>query len=151
MSITAIPLSGVNSASASVASMLLSPTINSEEFAIDTTGSIVIGLMPVESGGDLIPIWQSSASAKDTETDGVAGRSHKVVVTCVVDDRDSDTWELLLRLQRTPSHLMLGLRDGTNLFVFATEDSYLCEVNREGSSTEMTLTVHNLMGVQRMV
>ena len=94
---------------------------------------------------------RKSGKAKDDENDSVAGRLHTVTVTCEADDRDSDVWNHLLTLERTPSHLLLTFRDSTRAFVSATEDTYLCNVECDGSKTSITLRVQNLMGIQLLV
>ena len=115
------------------------------------SGSITIGLHPATPGGTLIPIMRKSGKAKDDESDSVAGRLHTVTVTCEADDRDSDVWNDLLTLERTPSHLLLTFRDNTRAFVAATQDTYLCTTERDGSKTSVTLRIQNLMGIQPLV
>lgn len=112
------------------------------------TGAITIGLQPASSGGMLIPIIHTTGKAKDDESDSVAGRMHTVNVTCRVDDRDSETWDYLLRLERTPRHLLLTFRDLSRGFVSATRDTYLCNVERDGAKTNVTFRIQCLMGIQ---
>lgn len=148
MAITAIKLSSYSNTGT-----LLSPVIDGQYFNPTFDAStVVVGMAHAESGGSavgsLVPIIRSSAKAKDTEADSVAGRSHTVSVECEVDDRDSGKWSILRDLERTPRHLILTLRDGTRTFVRATEDSYICTVDRGDGKTKLSFKVHNLMGMQ---
>ena len=152
MAITAIPLANISASSITSPVNQLSPTLSSSAIVPSMlSSSITIGLQPAVLGGSLIPIMRKSGKAKDDESDSVAGRLHTVTVTCEADDRDSDVWNHLLALERTPSHLLLTFRDNTRAFVSATEDTYLCNVERDGSKTSITLRVQNLMGVQLLV
>ncbi|MBR5395845.1 MAG: hypothetical protein IK144_12315 [Bacteroidaceae bacterium] len=145
MAITTVPVSDFN---AGVSTWQLTPTISGAAFSPTLTHSITIGQQPAYSGGTLIPIIRFTGKAKDQESDNVAGRLHTVNVTCEVDDRDSGSWDHLLALERTPAHLLLTFRDGTRAFVLATEDTYLCEVERDGAKTSVSFNIHNLMGIQ---
>lgn len=152
MAITAIPLANISASSITSPVNQLSPTLPSSTIVPSMlSSSITIGLQPAVLGGTLIPIMRKSGKAKDDENDSVAGRLHTVTVTCEADDRDSDVWNHLLALERTPSHLLLTFRDNTRAFVSATEDTYLCNVERDGSKTSITLRVQNLMGIQLLV
>lgn len=152
MAITAIPLANISASSITSPVNQLSPTLPSSVIVPSMlSSSITIGLQPAVLGGTLIPIMRKSGKAKDDENDSVAGRLHTVTVTCEADDRDSDVWNHLLALERTPSHLLLTFRDNTRAFVSATEDTYLCNVERDGSKTSITLRVQNLMGIQLLV
>lgn len=152
MAITAIPLANISASSITSPVNQLSPTLSSSAIVPSMlSSSITIGLQPAVLGGTLIPIMRKSGKAKDDESDSVAGRLHTVTVTCEADDRDSDVWNHLLTLERTPSHLLLTFRDNTRAFVSATEDTYLCNVERDGSKTSITLRVQNLMGIQLLV
>ena len=152
MAITAIPLANISASSITSPVNQLSPTLPSSTIVPSMlSSSITIGLQPAVLGGTLIPIMRKSGKAKDDESDSVAGRLHTVTVTCEADDRDSDMWNHLLALERTPSHLLLTFRDSTRAFVSATEDTYLCNVERDGSKTSITLRVQNLMGIQLIV
>ena len=152
MAITAIPLANISASSITSPVNQLSPTLPSSTIVPSMlSSSITIGLQPAVLGGTLIPIMRKSGKAKDDESDSVAGRLHTVTVTCEADDRDSDMWNHLLALERTPSHLLLTFRDNTRAFVSATEDTYLCNVERDGSKTSITLRVQNLMGIQLIV
>jgi len=152
MAITAIPLANISASSVTSPVNQLSPALPSSAIVPSMlSNSITIGLQPAVLGGTLIPIMRKSGKAKDDESDSVAGRLHAVTVTCEADDRDSDVWNHLLTLERTPSHLLLTFRDNTRAFVSATEDTYLCNVERDGSKTSITLMVQNLMGIQLLV
>lgn len=152
MAITAIPLANISASSITSPVNQLSPTLPSSTIVPSMiSSSITIGLQPAVLGGTLIHIMRKSGKAKDDENDSVAGRLHTVTVTCEADDRDSDVWNHLLALERTPSHLLLTFRDNTRAFVSATEDTYLCNVERDGSKTSITLRVQNLMGIQLLV
>lgn len=126
----------------------LKPTIPAAAFTPSLTNAIAIGLQPATTGGELVPITRKSGKAKDSESDSVAGRKHSVTVSCEADDRDPATWDYLLSLERTPSHLLLTFRGGQRAFVQASADSYLCEVNRENAKTSVDFKVENLMGIQ---
>lgn len=152
MAITTIPLANISASSITSPVNQLSPTLPSSAIVPSMlSSSITIGLQPAVLGGTLIPIMRKSGKAKDDESDSVAGRLHTVTVTCEADDRDSDVWNHLLTLEHTPSHLLLTFRDNTRAFVSATEDTYLCNVERDGSKTSITLRVQNLMGIQLLV
>lgn len=152
MAVTAIPLANISASSITSPVNQLSPTLPSSTIVPSMlSSSITIGLQPAVLGGTLIPIMRKSGKAKDDESDSVAGRLHTVTVTCEADDRDSDVWNHLLALERTPSHLLLTFRDNTRAFVSATEDTYLCNVERDGSKTSITLRVQNLIGIQLLV
>lgn len=152
MAVTAIPLANISASSITSPVNQLSPTLPSSTIVPSMlSSSITIGLQPTVLGGTLIPIMRKSGKAKDDESDSVAGRLHTVTVTCEADDRDSDVWNHFLALERTPSHLLLTFRDNTRAFVSATEDTYLCNVERDGSKTSITLRVQNLIGIQLLV
>ena len=152
MAITAIPLANISASSITSPVNQLSPTIPSSTIVPPMLpGSITIGLQPAILGGALIPIMRKSGKAKDDENDSVAGRLHTVTVTCEADDRDLSVWNHILALERTPSHLLLTFRDNSRAFVAATDDTYLCTVERDGSKTSITLRIQNLMGIQPLV
>ena len=145
MAITAIPIADFV---LGTSSWQLTPTINENYFSPTLSNAITIGLQAAEYGGILIPIMRKTGKAKDAESDSVAGRLHTVNVTCEVDDRESEVWNDLRILERTPSHLLLSFRDGNRAFVAATEDTYLCEVERDGAKTSVSFKIQNLMGIQ---
>ena len=152
MAITAIPVADINASSPTAVVNSLAPTIPKTGFNPTLTHAITIGLQAATSGGTLIPIRRKTGKAKDTEGDNVAGRLHTVTVSCEVDDRDGDVWTHLLTLERTPSHLLLTFRDGvTQGFVAGSEDTYLCNTERDGNKTAVTIRVQNRMGVQLVV
>ena len=126
----------------------LKPTVPSGQFDPTLTHAIAVGLQPATAGGALVPIRRMTGKAKDAEGDSVAGRLHTVTVNCKVDDRDGSVWADLLTLERTPSHLVLTFRGGTRAFVAATQDTYTCEVDRDGADTSLSFKVYNLMGIQ---
>lgn len=149
MAVTAIPVSDF---SPGFAAWQLTPTIPSAGFSPTLTRAIVIGQKPAVAGGRLIPIVKLTGKAKDDETDSVAGRLHKVAVTCQVDDRDGGVWADLLTLERRQSHLLLTFRDGTTSgFVQATGDTYICTVERDGAKTSVAFHIQNTMGIQLIV
>ena len=149
MAVTAIPVSDF---SPGFAAWQLTPTIPSAGFSPTLTRAIVIGQKPAVAGGRLIPIVKLTGKAKDDETDSVAGRLHKVAVTCQVDDRDGGVWADLLTLERRQSHLLLTFRDGTTKgFAQATGDTYICTVERDGAKTSVAFHIQNTMGIQLIV
>ena len=143
--VTAIPVADY---SPGTAAWQLRAAIPASDFSPVLTGAIVIGREPAVPGGALVPIVRATGKAKDAESDSVAGRLHTVTVTCEADDRDPSAWDVLLRLERTPSHLLLTFRDGTRGFASATRDTYVCEVERSGAKTSVSLRVQDLMGIQ---
>lgn len=152
LAVTAIPVADFP---LGTAPWQLKPTIAAASFSPVLTNAITIGLQPADAGVKLIPIRRLSGKAKDSEDDSVAGRRHIVTVTCDADDRDltADAGGLtvadyLLKLERTPSHLLLTFRGGRRAFVAATKDTYACEVERDGAKTGVTFKVENLMGIQ---
>jgi len=149
MAVTAIPVSDF---SPGFAAWQLTPTIPSAGFSPTLTRAIVIGQKPAVASGRLIPIVKLTGKAKDDESDSVAGRLHKVAVTCQVDDRDGEVWADLLTLERRQSHLLLTFRDGTTRgFVQATGDTYICTVERDGAKTSVAFHIQNTMGIQLIV
>ncbi len=146
MAVVAIPL-----ASYDLALWQLTPTIASAAFSPTLSNAITIGLQPAVTGGTLIPIRRFTGKAKDEPSDSVAGRSHTVSVSCEVDDREGSVWDSLLALERTPSHLLLTFRSGERAFVSATQDSYVCQVARDGSKTSVSFRIQNWMGIQLIV
>lgn len=154
IAITAVPVAKISN-TASVM-LVTAPTVDydfSQHFDEDT---IVIGMSKARymdgdtamAVGSLIPIKNGTGKVKDNESDGVAGRLHTVSVNCEADDRDSDAWNSLLQLERTPSHLLLTFRDNSRAFVHATEDSYVCQVERDGGKTSVSFNIQNLTGIQ---
>ena len=152
LAVTAIP---VTDFSPGTAAWQLKPAIDSASLSPTLTNAVAIGLQPATTGGRLVPIKRMSGKAKDSEGDSVAGRKHTVNVSCEADDRDltadsrgETVLDHLLRLERTPSHLLLTFRGGQRAFVAATEDTYTCEVSRDGAKTAVQFKVENLMGIQ---
>lgn len=145
MAITAIPFGNIN---LGITPWQLTPTIQEEDFSPSLDDTITIGVQPATVGGRLIPIIRSTGKVKDDESDSVAGRIHNVTVACEVDSRDSEIWDNLLVLERTPAHLLLTFRDDSRAFVSATEDTYLCSTDRDGSKTSVTFKIQNIMGAQ---
>ena len=145
LAITAIP---VTDYSLGTRDWQLKPTILNTAFSPPLTNAIAIGIKPATAGGKLIPIITKSGKAKDGEDDSVAGRKHSVSVSCEADDRESAVWNYLFSLERTPCHLLLTFRGGTRGFVAATEDTYMCEVDRSDGKTSVSFKIENLMGVQ---
>ena len=168
MAVCAIPVGNISAASKDSPSNVLKPTLNASSYDFPlkyiNEDVIVIGrekavkaMMERDGGrevrvetpvGELIPIMKMTGKAKDTEGDSVAGRQHTVTVSCEVDDRDGAVWEHLLKLERTPSHLLLTFRNGTQAFVAATRDSYMFTVERDGAKTSVTFRIYDIMGIQ---
>ena len=148
MAVTAIPVSDYN---AGTAAWQIQPVIPTADFSPSLVNSITIGLQPAVYGAKLIPIIRKSGKAKDAESDSVAGRKHSVSVQCEADDRDGAVWADLLKLERTPCHLLLTFRGGTRAFAQATQDSYHCEVERDGAKTQVSFKIECLMGLQLIV
>lgn len=132
-------------------SAFIGASIDSSLFNPPLANAIVIGTSTPVTNGVLIPIKVGTGSVKDSENDGVAGRSHTVTVSCDVDDRDGEVWDDLLLLERSERHLLLTFRGGTQGFVNASRDSYLFHVDRDGSKTTATFKIHNILGVQIIV
>ena len=152
MAVTAIPLANISASDTVSPVNNLTPTIAKSGFAPSLTGAITIGLQPATAGGILIPIRRNTGKVKDDESDSVAGRLHTVSVSCDVDDRDGSVWSHLLTLERAPHYLLLTFRDGiTCAFVSATEDTYQCTVERDGSKTTVAFRIQNMMGIQLLV
>ena len=146
MAIIAIPLDKYVSQGKSE----IEPTIDRDDFSpVYDDDTITIGA--VTPAGSRIPILTGTGKVKDTTSDSVAGRLHTVTVSCDIDQRDSDVWALLLKLERTPRHLILTSRDGTLFFVQSTQDTYLCSKDRDGEKTTVTFRVQCLMGLQEIV
>lgn len=148
MAITAIPFDNIN---LGITPWQLTPTIQEEDFSPSLDDAITIGVQPATVGGRLIPIIRSTGKVKDDESDSVAGRIHNVTVTCEVDSRDSEIWDNLLVLERIPAHLLLTFRDDSRAFVSATEDTYQCSTDRDGSKTSVTFKIQNIMGAQIII
>lgn len=155
LAVTAIPVSDF---SPGTAAWQLKPAIAGGQFSPPLTNAVAIGLQPATTGGRLVPIRRLSGKAKDNEGDSVAGRKHTVSVNCEADDRDltadgrgETVLDHLLRLERTPSHLLLTFRGGQRAFVIATKDTYTCEVERDGAKTSVRFKVENLMGIQLII
>lgn len=147
MTIVAIPLEDLT---LDTADWQLLPVIPDGSLMPTLYNAITIGLQPAVAGGILIPVIRRTGKAKDEETDSVSGRLHTVDVNCEVDDRDDEVWTHLCTLERTPAHLLLTFRDNSQAFVSATEDTYLCTVNRDGAKTTVSFRIPNLMGIQRI-
>lgn len=151
MAIVAIPIENIPASSIDSVANRLTPTIAGTGFSPSLSDAITIGMQPAVSGGILIPIRRFTGKAKDDESDSVAGRLHTVTVTCEVDDRDGEVWDHLLTLERTYRHLILTFRDNSRAFVSSTQDTYICNVERDGAKTTVTFRIQNLMGIQLIV
>lgn len=144
--ITAIP---VNDYDIGAFPWQVTPNIRNTSFSPPLNiRTIVIGQQPAVPGGLLVPMQRGTGSAKDSESDSVAGRKHTVSVECEADERDPSMRDILLRLERTPSHLLLTFRNGVQGFASATIDTYQCSVDRSGGKTSIKLELENLMGIQ---
>lgn len=148
MAITAIPIENITSYSIHSPANNLTKLIAGNGFNPSYLNAITIGMQPAVAGGSLIPIKRFTGKAKDDESDSVAGRLHTVTVTCEVDDREAEVWNLLLTLERTNRHLILTFRDNSRAFVSATQDTYLCNTDRDGAKTSVMFRIQNLMGIQ---
>lgn len=148
MAVIAIPVADMPAGDEYSPVNTLTPVLSDESFAPVLANAVTIGVFPAIAGGTLVPIRHGTGKAKDEESDSAAGRLHTVTVTCEADDRESQVWNDLLTLERTPSHLLLAFRDGTRAFVAASEDTYLCNTERDGSKTTVTFKVQCLMGIQ---
>ena len=54
-------------------------------------------------------------------------------------------------LERTPCHLLLSFRGGKQAFVSASEDTYLCTVERDGAKTSVAFKIQCMMGIQMII
>ena len=145
MAITAVPIANISASDTASPVNKLTPTVAA--FTPAMNGAITIGM---QAGAD-IPIMRDSGKAKDDESDSVAGRLHTVTVQCEVDDRDGAVWAPLLTLERSQRHLILTFRGGARAFVAASQDTYICTVERNGAKTSVAFRIQNLMGIQLMV
>ena len=146
LAITAVPVANISAGDVSSPVNSLTPTI--ADFTPSLTGAIAVGLQTPAAGVTLVPIKRNTGKAKDDTSDSVAGRLHTVTVTCEVDDTESPVWASLYVLERTARHLMLTFRGGARAFVAATEDTYMCTVERDGAKTSLTFKIQCLMGMQ---
>lgn len=160
MAITAIPVSDISASDTYSPVNRLTPIIPDDEFSPTLDNAIVIGRQAATADGALVPIIRTSGKAKDDTSDSVAGRLHTVTVNCKVDERGGEIWEAVsvtdktpcsLRLERTPHHLLLSFRDGTNGFVAANEDTYQCSIERDGAKVSVAFKIQNLMGIQMLL
>ena len=153
MAITAIPVDDIPARDLLSPANNLAPVMENDDLSpYPLADAITIGLKPAVSGGALVPIKRFTGKAKDDEGDSVAGRLHTVSVSCEVDDRDNSVWNHLLTLERGAHHLLLTFRDGvTRAFVCASQDTYLCNAERDGSKTTVTFRIQCLMGIQLIV
>ena len=167
MAITAIPVSDISAGEISSPLNCLAPTIYREDFQPSLANAITIGrdylYLPTGSSARssyLVPVLRGTGEAKDDTGDSVAGRLHTVTVNCEIDERGGEIWapiEYLAdtpcsqRLERTPHHLPLSFRDGKLGFVAATEDTYLCTIERDGAKVSVSFKIQNLMGIQLLV
>lgn len=154
MAVTAIPVADFDPG---FRSWQMSPVIDATDFpplasddAPELANAIVIGLRAAADGGLLVPITSGSGKAKDNEGDSVSGRFHTVTVSCEADDRDPETWDTLLLLERTPCHLLLTFRGGQRAFVQATPDTYRCTVERSGADTDVSFKIQCRIGLQML-
>lgn len=127
----------------------LHPVIPSEGFAPSTANAVVIG-NPISTNLPVIPLVRKTGKASDSESDAVADRAHTVKVSCEADCRDLSVLTTLLRIERTPSHLLLTFRGGKQGFVQANEDNYVCEVERSDAKTTIQFRIQNIMGIQHI-
>lgn len=128
----------------------ISPTIAETDFSpLYDDDTITIGTDTTT--GSLIPIMRQTGKAKDTPTDSVAGRIRTVTVSCDIDQRDDEIWDLLLQLEREPRHIILTTRDGSVYFCQAMIDTYTCTDERDAEKVTVTFKVQCLMGLQKII
>ena len=160
MAITAIPVSDISASDPDSLVNRLTPTIPVDDFYPRLDDAIVIGMQAATDDGVLVPIRRLTGKAKDDESDSVAGRLHTVTVNCEVDERGGEIWAPIpalgntpcsLRLERTAHHLLLTFRDGTQGFVAASDDTYICNIERDGAKVSVAFKIQNLMGIQMLV
>ena len=160
MAITAIPVSDIPAGDVDSPVNKLTPTIPADEFYPNLENAIVIGRKAATDGGMLVPIKRTTGKAKASTQDSVAGRLHTITVSCEADERGGEIWEPVAtmdgvpcnqRLERTAHHLLLSFRDGRTGFVAATEDTYLCTIEYDGSKTSVEFRIQNLMGIQMVI
>ena len=109
--------------------------------------SINFGREAIEDGY-VIHIIKDSIKVDDKEDDQIAGRCHNVTIKAELDERSEDVWMLVRRLEANPYCFMLLFKSGTQLFVSATEDAYLCTIDRDEDKSQLVFKVQNLAGVQ---
>jgi hypothetical protein len=160
MAITAIPVSDISASDVDSPVNKLTPTLDADTFNPTLENAIVIGRQAATAAGVLVPIQRNTGKAKDDTQDSVAGRLHTVTVNCEVDERGGELWAPIasmnntpcsLRLERTPHHLVLSFRDGSQGFVAATDDTYQCTIERDGAKVSVAFRIQNLMGIQLLV
>lgn len=168
MAITAIPIANISASDVSSPVNNLTPAIGKAGFHPSLANAVTIGLSLLDltaTGGAankssyLVPIMRMSGKVKDDPSDSVSGRLHTVTVTCEVDERGGEIWASTgqnqppcsLRLERVPHHLVLSFRDGTMGFASATEDTYLCTIDRDGAKVNVQFRIQNIMGIQMIV
>lgn len=160
MAITAIPVSDISASDTYSPVNRLTPTIPEDEFNPTLDNAIVIGRQAATADGVMVHIKRLSGKAKDDTSDSVAGRLHTVTVNCEVDERGGEIWAPIaamnnvpcsLRLERTPHHLLLSFRDGTQGFAVASEDTYQCTIERDGAKVGVNFKIQNLIGIQMLV
>jgi len=147
LAITAIPVANYSQWNASA----LMPVIQAGQFNPSMTNAVTVGQQPAVAGGSLVPIVKLTGKARDEESDETAGRRHTVTVSCEVDDRDGGTWTLLRTLETDPRHLILTFRNKERAFVAASQDTYRCEVSRDGAKTQLQFHVECLSGIQLVI
>lgn len=168
VAITAIPVRDIPADGVGSPVNSLTPTIGKADFHPTLEHAITIGRKLLDlsvAGGTvnrsayLVPIKRDSGKVKDDSSDSVSGRLHTVTVHCEVDERGGEIWAptgqnqppCCMQLERTAHHLVLTFRDCTMGFVAASEDTYLCTVDRDGAKVSVQFRVQDLMGVQLVV
>ena len=99
----------------------------------------------------LVRLVPDTGKATDTAADNTAGRLHTVTVKCEADCRDDRAVELLRKLERTPSHIVVTSNNGERFGVYATQHTYLCEVEQDAEKTNVTIRIQCMRGLQRIV
>jgi hypothetical protein len=147
IAVTAVPLGDVPVGDSA---WQVAPVIPDDYFYASYAHAVTLGITPEISHGDFIPVRKKGA-VKDSESDSVAGRLHTVSISCEVDERDDEVPVKLLQLERTPSHLIVTFLDGSTAFCQGTEDTYRCDIDRDGAKTTVSFQVQNIMGLQRII
>lgn len=151
--ITAVPWAKLAVAGA----VMFSPTLDSSaspahySVAYDAY-AVHIGTNAPTGVTSVIPLaYGKSAEVKDTEELSVAGRLHKVTIEAEVDARTAAAREALRKLELAEYGLVVTYRDRTKAIVAATRDTMRCTVERDKSTTNLTIAIQNFAGCQTLL